>query len=105
MSMSRNYYEIIDDLKRGVCAPALANRAKAAIEELLQMHELDQSEIVRLRRTVEMKEDEKWRDLREGSRSPYREETAAERRARHKRREFTPDEEEDLMTTLMLSEV
>lgn len=102
--MSRNYYEIIDDLKRGVCTPALANRAKAAIEELLHLHELDQSEIVRLRRTVEMKEDEKWRDLREGNRAPYREETAAERRARYKRREFTPDEEEDLMTTLMLSQ-
>ena len=54
MGMSRNYYEIIDDLKRGVCTPALANRARAAIEELLQMHELDQSEIVRLRRRVEI---------------------------------------------------
>ena len=53
---------------------------------------------------VEMKEDEKWQDLREGNRAPYREETAAERRARYKRREFTPDEEEDLMTTLMLSQ-
>ena len=104
MSMSRNYYEIIDDLRRQILTPALANRAKAAIEELLQMHELDQSEIVRLRRVVEMKEYEKWRDLREGNRSPYREETAAERRARYKRREFTPDEEEDLMTTLMLSQ-
>lgn len=51
--MSRNYYEIIDDLKRGAINGALANRAKAAIEELLHMHELDQSEIVRLRRQVE----------------------------------------------------
>lgn len=99
------YNEIIDDLRRQILTPALAAKAKAAIEELLQMHELDQSEIVRLRRQVEMKEDEKWRDLREGNRSPYREETAAERRARYKRREFTPDEEEDLMTTSMLSGV
>ena len=99
------YNEIIDDLRRQILTPALAaNRAKAAIEELLHLHELDQSEIVRLRRTVEMKEDEKWEDLREGNRAPYREETAAERRARYKRREFTPDEEEDLMTTLMLSQ-
>ena len=98
------YNEIIDDLRRQILTPALANRAKAAIEELLYLRELDQSEIVRLRRVIEMKEDEKWRDLREGNRSPYREETAAERRARYKRREFTPDEEEDLMTTLMLSQ-
>jgi len=103
--MSYKYNEIIDDLRRQILTPALASRAKKAIEELLYTHELDQAEIVRLRRMVEMKEDEKWRDLREGNRSPYREETAAERRARYKRREFTPDEEEDLMTTLMLSEV
>ena len=87
MGMRRNYYEIIDDLKRGVCTPALANRARAAIEELLQMHELDQSEIVRLRRLAEA-----------------RGETREEREARYKRREFTPFEEEDLMTTLMLSQ-
>jgi len=157
--MSYKYNEIIDDLRRQILTPALAAKAKGAIEELLYMHELDQSEIVRLRRMVEMKEenekaycqdvsfrscntclkkgvcphtprpgqlcrincfaylgedglkedglkeDEKWKDLGEGNRSPYREETAAERRARYKRREFTPDEEEDLMTTLMLSEV
>lgn len=51
--MSRNYYEIIDDLHRQILTPALAARAKSAIEELLQMHELDQAEIVRLRRVVE----------------------------------------------------
>ena len=51
--MSRNYYEIIDDLRRQALAPALAHRAKSAIEELLHMHELDQSEIVRLRRQIE----------------------------------------------------
>lgn len=58
MSMSRNYYEIIDDLRRQILTPALANRAKNAIEELLQMHELDQSEIVRLRRMVEIRRSE-----------------------------------------------
>lgn len=51
--MSRNYYEIIDDLRRQILTPALARRAKGAIEELLTMHELNQSEIVRLRRQVE----------------------------------------------------
>ena len=51
--MARNYYEIIDDLKRCVLTPALAARARAAISELLQMHELDQGEIVRLRRQIE----------------------------------------------------
>ena len=53
MGMSRNYYEIIDDLRQQVLTPALAARAKAVIEELLAMHELDQIEIVRLRRMVE----------------------------------------------------
>ena len=71
MTMTRNYHEIIDDLKRCALSPALAARAKAAISELLTIHELDQSEIVRLRRMVEMKEDEKWEDLHEGNRSPY----------------------------------
>lgn len=52
--MSRNYYEIIEDLRQQVLTPALAARAKNAIEELLHMHELDQSEIVRLRRQVEV---------------------------------------------------
>ena len=85
--MSYKYNEIIDDLRRQILTPALANRAKKAIEDLLQMHELDQSEIVRLRRMVEA-----------------REETREERKARYKRREFTPFEEEDLMTTLMLSQ-
>lgn len=73
--MSRNYHEIIDDLKRGAINGALAMRAKKAIEELLQMHELDQSEIVRLRRQIEvlqMSEEEKLEDLREGNRSTYR---------------------------------
>ena len=56
--MSYKYNEIIDDLRRQILTPALANRAKAAIEELLQMHELDQSEIIRLRRMVGMKADE-----------------------------------------------
>ena len=72
MSMTRNYHEILDDLKKCVLTPALAARAKSAIEELLTIHELDQSEIVRLRRMVEMKEEEKWQDLGEGNRSPYR---------------------------------
>ena len=75
--MIRNYYEIIDDLRRCALSPALAARAKAAISELLQMHELDQSEIVRLRRQIEaleMKEEARIKDLREGNRAPYRKE-------------------------------
>lgn len=72
MSMTRSYDEIIDDLKKCILTPALAARAKSAIQELLQLHRLDQAEIVRLRCMVEMKEDEKWEDLREGNRSPYR---------------------------------
>lgn len=70
--MSYKYNEIIDDLRRQILTQALAARARAAISELLTIHELDQSEIVRLRRMVEMKEDEKWQDLREGNRAPYR---------------------------------
>ena len=71
MSMTRNYHELIDEL-RMFPDRALMMRAASAIEELLTIHELDQSEIVRLRRMVEMKEDEKLADLREGNRSPYR---------------------------------
>ena len=52
--MSHKYNEIIDDLRRQILSPALAHRAKGAIEELLYLHELDQSEIVRLRRQVEI---------------------------------------------------
>lgn len=70
--MSYKYNEIIDDLRRQILTPALAHRAKGAIEELLYTHELDQSEIVRLRRMAEMTEDEKLEDLREGNRAPYR---------------------------------
>lgn len=69
------YNEIIDDLRRCALSPALAARAKGAIEELLQMHELDQSEIVRLRRQIEAlgtTEEEKLEDLREGNRAAYR---------------------------------
>ena len=73
MSMTRNYPELINDLRMFPDRPLMARAAKA-IDELLTMHELDQSEIVRLRRQVEMKEDEKWQDLREGNRAPYREE-------------------------------
>ena len=60
MGMSRNYYEIIDDLRRQVLSPALAAKAKAAIEELLTVHELDQTEIVRLRRMVEAREENSY---------------------------------------------
>lgn len=73
--MSYKYNEIIDDLRRQILTPALAHRAKGAIEELLQMHELDQSEVIRLRRQIEaleMTEEEKIEDLREGNRAPYR---------------------------------
>lgn len=75
MGMTRNYYEIIDDLNKGILTPALAARARAAISELLQFNELNNSEIVRLRRQIEaleMKEEEKLEDLREGNRAPYR---------------------------------
>ena len=76
--MSRNYYEIIDDLNKGVMNKAVAARAKKAIEELLMVHELDQSEIVRLRRMVEAMEtsdEKKIEDIKEGNRSPYRRRT------------------------------
>ena len=49
-----NYEEIIDDLKRGVLSPATAARAKNAIRDLLTLHQLDQAEIVRLRRQIEV---------------------------------------------------
>lgn len=51
------YDEIITDLRICALTPALAARAKKAIEELLHLHELDQSEIVRLRRQIEAMED------------------------------------------------
>ncbi len=73
--MSRSYEELLTDLRLGAITGALANRAKKAIEELLTMHYADQAEIVRLRRQIEvlqMTEEEKLEDLREGNRSPYR---------------------------------
>lgn len=71
----KNYAEIIDDLKHTVLTPATAARAKKAIEELLHIHQLDQTEIVMLRRQIEvlqMSEEEKQKDLGEGNRSPYK---------------------------------
>ena len=50
---TKNYDEIIDDLAKGIVSPALAARAKNAIRELLTLHQLDQAEIVRLRREIE----------------------------------------------------
>ena len=50
-------------------------RAAKAIEELLQLHYLDLSEIKRLNRQIEvlqMSEEEKLQDLKEGNRSPYK---------------------------------
>lgn len=70
-----SYEELLDDLKRGAINGALANRARKAIEELLTMHQLDQAEIVRLRRQIEvlqMSEEEKLADLKEGNRAAYR---------------------------------
>ena len=70
-----SYEELLDDLKRCVASPATLAKARAAIEELLTLHQLDQAEIVRLRRQIEvlqMGEGEKLEDLREGNRSPYR---------------------------------
>lgn len=46
--------EIIDDLRRGALSPALAARAAKEIEELLEIHQLDLAEIVRLRRQIEV---------------------------------------------------
>ena len=69
------YDEILDDLKRGVLTPATAAKAKNAINELLTLRQLDQAEIVRLRRQIEvlqMSDEAKLSDLREGNRSPYK---------------------------------
>ena len=71
----KTYEEIKDDLRRGAINGALAMRARKAIEELQTIHELDQVEIVNLRRQIEamqMKEEEKLHDLKEGNRSPYK---------------------------------
>ena len=50
---THSYEELIDDLKMFSRDPKIA-RARKAIEELLTMHRLDQSEIVRLRRQIEV---------------------------------------------------
>ena len=47
------YYELVDNL-RMFPDRALMVRAAKAIEELLLIHQLDQSEIVRLRRQIEV---------------------------------------------------
>ena len=49
-----SYEELLDDLKLRVASPATLARARKAIEELLAIHRLDQSEIIRLRRQVEV---------------------------------------------------
>ena len=70
----KNYHELIDDLRMFKDRPLMARAAKA-IEELLTIHQLDQAEIVRLRRQIEvlqMSEEEKLQDLKEGNRSPYK---------------------------------
>lgn len=57
------------------CDWMLMERAKAAIIELVGLHCYDMSEIVRLRRQIEvlqMGEGARLDDLREGNRSPYR---------------------------------
>ena len=74
MSMTRNYPELIDDLRMFKDRPLMA-RAATALEELLTIHQLDQAEIVRLRRQIEvlqMSEEEKRKDLGEGNRAAYR---------------------------------
>lgn len=76
--MSYKYNEIIDDLRRQILTPALAAKAKRAIEELLYLRELDQSEIVRLRRQIEAMEtsdEKKIEDIKEGNRAAYRRRT------------------------------
>ena len=70
----KNYEELIDNLKMFRDRPLIAQAAKA-IRELLNIHQLDQAEIVRLRRQIEvlqMSEEEKPQDLKEGNRSPYK---------------------------------
>ena len=69
------YEELIDDLKLSIATPATLARARKAIEELLAIHRLDQSEIVRLRRQIEvlqMSDEAKIEDIREGVREAYR---------------------------------
>lgn len=69
------YEELINDLKLSVASPATLARARKAIEELLAIHRLDQSEIVRLRRHIEvlqMSDEEKIADIKEGNRAAYR---------------------------------
>ena len=68
------YKELADDLRMFKDRPLMARAAKA-IEELLLIHQLDQSEIVRLRRQIEvlkMSDEEKLEDIREGVREAYR---------------------------------
>lgn len=52
-----NYSEILIDLKHCVFTPAVAKRAYEAIKELVHLHQLDQAELVRLRRLIERMED------------------------------------------------
>lgn len=54
-----NYDDLIECLKRGAVSPALAKRAAAAIKELVQLHQLDQAELTRLRRWIERLEEGK----------------------------------------------
>ena len=71
------YVELIDDL-RMFKDRALMMRAAKAIEELLLVHQLDQSEIVRLRRQIEvlqMSDEAKIADIKEGNRAAYRRDT------------------------------
>ena len=85
-----SYQQIIDDLEKcskgSPCADCsqptkwncdwmLMLKAKNALIELLHLHYLDKSEIVRLRRQIEvlkMAEEDKWEDLGEGNRAAYR---------------------------------
>lgn len=70
-----NYDEILDDLSRCVLSPATAAKAKNAIRELLTLRQLDQAEIVRLRRQIEvlqMSDEAKIADIKEGNRAAYR---------------------------------
>ena len=72
-----SYEELLDDLKLRVASPATLARARKAVEELLAIHRLDQSEIVRLRRHIEvlqMSDEEKIADIKEGNRAAYRRE-------------------------------
>lgn len=74
--MSNSYVHLLDDLEKMGRGDALHARCRSVIRELLTMHQLDQAEIVRLRRQVEalqeMVEGKALVEIRDGNRAAYR---------------------------------